>query len=452
MRSLVAIGSLLVCLLVAFAPIAGAATYVVRPDGTGDFPTIQAAIDACINGDIVELTDGTFKGDGNRDISYLGKAITVESQNGPEVCIIDCQGTPGAPHRGFLFDQGEGSTAVLDGVTITGGWAPLVLGIEAGGAIACIGSSPSLESCIFDDNTAGFLGGGIIIWGSNPSLTACVFRGNQSISLEGAGGGVFFGANSSPSFVDCLFADNSTQGHGAGILGGAESPDPSSANIEGCVFVRNHAELGSGGVGIAAGSEASLSECSFRENSAVISSGALGIAEGTISASGCTFVGNTAPQGALCRLVGPGPASLSLADCTAYGSVGGDGAIYVISTQASVVMENTIVAFGVDGPAVGGGVASQYTLSCCDIYGNAGGDYVGPIEGMMGVDDNICEDPLFCNAPDELTICEFSACAPDYSPGTCDLIGALPVGCTCTTSIGEGAADATWGAIKSFYK
>ena len=39
---------------------AAATTYIVRPDGTGDFPTIQTAIDAAIDGDIIELTDGTL--------------------------------------------------------------------------------------------------------------------------------------------------------------------------------------------------------------------------------------------------------------------------------------------------------------------------------------------------------------------------------------------------------
>ena len=30
-----------------------ATTYVVAPDGSGDFPTIQAAIDATVNGDVI---------------------------------------------------------------------------------------------------------------------------------------------------------------------------------------------------------------------------------------------------------------------------------------------------------------------------------------------------------------------------------------------------------------
>ena len=62
--------------LALIASSATAATYTVEPDGTGDFPTIQAAIDAAQDGDVVELGDGVYRGAGNRDITLLGKAIS----------------------------------------------------------------------------------------------------------------------------------------------------------------------------------------------------------------------------------------------------------------------------------------------------------------------------------------------------------------------------------------
>ncbi|MCK4414565.1 MAG: hypothetical protein KAY32_13585 [Candidatus Eisenbacteria sp.] len=61
--------ALLFLLLAASACAAGAETYLVLPDGTGDFPTIQAAIDAALDGDEILLADGTFTGDGNRDLT-----------------------------------------------------------------------------------------------------------------------------------------------------------------------------------------------------------------------------------------------------------------------------------------------------------------------------------------------------------------------------------------------
>jgi hypothetical protein len=101
---------------------AGAATYLVNPEGTGDYPTIQAAVDAAEDEDTILLADGVFSGDGNRDIEYMGKAITVRSESGdPEQCIIDCGGTPEDFHRGFYFQGSELPNARLEGVTIRNG-------------------------------------------------------------------------------------------------------------------------------------------------------------------------------------------------------------------------------------------------------------------------------------------------------------------------------------------
>lgn len=51
------------------------ATYLVTAGGTGDFPTIQAAIDASVAGDTILLADGTFTGDGNWDLDFGGRSI-----------------------------------------------------------------------------------------------------------------------------------------------------------------------------------------------------------------------------------------------------------------------------------------------------------------------------------------------------------------------------------------
>lgn len=57
-----------------------------------DAATIQEGINEAVDGDTVLVADGIYTGDGNRDIDFLGKAIVVMSENGPDSCIIDCQG------------------------------------------------------------------------------------------------------------------------------------------------------------------------------------------------------------------------------------------------------------------------------------------------------------------------------------------------------------------------
>ncbi len=66
-------------LTVVWAAGAASETWLVTPDGTGDAPTIQAAVDSCEDGDSVELADGGFRGDGNRDVDCGDKGITVRS-------------------------------------------------------------------------------------------------------------------------------------------------------------------------------------------------------------------------------------------------------------------------------------------------------------------------------------------------------------------------------------
>ncbi|MHC4621490.1 MAG: hypothetical protein ACYTEQ_27425 [Planctomycetota bacterium] len=60
------------------------------------YATIQAAIDDCNDVDAVIVEPNTYTGPGNRDIDFLGKAITVRSTD-PEdanvvaATVIDCQ-------------------------------------------------------------------------------------------------------------------------------------------------------------------------------------------------------------------------------------------------------------------------------------------------------------------------------------------------------------------------
>lgn len=121
MRKWLATGVLAGLLALSLAGAVAAATLVVRPDGAGDYPTIQTAITASSSGDVIELTDGVFTGPGNRDVEFGGRAVTVRSQSGdPGACIIDCEGTQEDTHRAFLFLNGEGPSAMLRWLTITG--------------------------------------------------------------------------------------------------------------------------------------------------------------------------------------------------------------------------------------------------------------------------------------------------------------------------------------------
>ncbi len=125
-----------------------------------EYATIQDAINAAQAGDTVLVADGTYRGAGNRDIELLGKAITVRSEHGPRDCIIDCQGSPANPHRGFRFHEGERPTTIIDGLTVKSGYAPddPACGPMGGGVLCTNGSWPTLRNCIITLNTAGQYG------------------------------------------------------------------------------------------------------------------------------------------------------------------------------------------------------------------------------------------------------------------------------------------------------
>ena len=176
-------------LLVSFCE---AAIITVDDDGPADFDNIQAAIDDANDGDTVIVADGTYTGDGNRDIDFLGKAITVRSENGPENCIIDCNGSETEPHRGFYFHNGEGEDSVVQGLTIRNGYGSGDFWNNGGAAIFCYYASPTITGNIFTENTA-IWGGAIFCYESSPVITGNTFTGNTA----DYGGGIYCQTNSS---------------------------------------------------------------------------------------------------------------------------------------------------------------------------------------------------------------------------------------------------------------
>jgi hypothetical protein len=121
------------------------------------------------------------------------------------------------------------------------------------------------------------------------------------------------------------------------------------------------------------------------------------------------------------------------------------------------VLNNTIVAFSTQGAALYYIYFSwqpdgqcPITFFCSDLYGNAGGDWLGYCANQLGANGNFSRDPLFCNtASDDYTLMQCSPCAPGNHPNGwhCGLTGALPVGC-----IGTSIIPTTWGHIKAMFR
>ena len=77
-----------VLLLLLLLPTAsGGSTLTILADGTGDYPTIQDAINAAGEGDTLQLGDGAFTGEGNWDIECHGTPLTIRSINSASTFI-----------------------------------------------------------------------------------------------------------------------------------------------------------------------------------------------------------------------------------------------------------------------------------------------------------------------------------------------------------------------------
>ncbi|MCK4414973.1 MAG: right-handed parallel beta-helix repeat-containing protein [Candidatus Eisenbacteria sp.] len=439
---------------------ARADVYLVVSDGTGDFPTIQAAINAATDGDVILLGDGTFVGDGNRDLTYGGKAITIQSENDdPQGCILDCQGSEGDPHRGVAFVSDETRESVLRGITIMNGW---VGGWDfpegSGGAVLCEWSSPTIENCVFLNNAARSGGGMTSFYGSSPAIIDCTFEGNDAY-YGGKGGGLLVDSSIHPLVTGCTFRNNSdtgisSEGSGTEVRNcdfsghanfGVTCGDGYTHTyiIDGCRFFDN---LGPGLRCTSAGGV--ISSCAFWANEAEDGAALLLVFGFSGTVSDCLFYGNRAAESG--GAVWCGDATATFENCTIAYNEAGNGAGGIHCGSATVTLENTIIAFS----TAGGAVAGAADLSCCDLYGNAGGNWIGDIAGQYGIDGNISEDPIFCDPwSDDFTLQSDSPCAPFSLPNPeCDLIGSEPIGCQPPTGVWPPAEAASWGGVKALFR
>ncbi len=413
------------CLSAAFT--SSAEDYLVRPDGTGDFPTIQAALDAAAPGDVIELTDGTFTGDGNRDLDLLGKEVTLRSQMGdPAKCVIDGGGSQTEPRRVFHLRSGETEGATIQAIKITGGWNDTP---PRGGGVLLEGmSSPRFQSCRFEGNYGSAV---FCSTGCAPRFEECEFRNN-----EGWQGGGIYSLAARPVVSRCSFIGNSAEASGGAVMAHA-----GRITLHDCDFRENVAGGSGGALELLFGTQGEVSNCRFLYNRAE-GAGAIFNFFADLVLEGCTFIGNVADTDG--GAFGSGKMSTTIMrSCTFYRNGAPGGAL--MCGESWTRLENTIIAFGAKGQAIQ--VENAATLVCCDIYGNPGGDWTVGIEDQYGINGNIRKDPRFCDmAADDCTLDETSPCGPAYS-GDCGLIGAWPVACGSTA-----VERMTWGRIKATFR
>jgi hypothetical protein len=274
----------LICLVLMASVAHGAIIHV-----PGDQPTIQAGIDAAVDGDTVLVADGTWTSEGNKDLDFKGKAITVTSENGAENCIIDCEGSG----RGFYFHSEEDADSVVDSFTITNGYA------DYGGGVYCYNSSPMITNNIITNNSSDYHGGGIACFTSSPTITNNILSGN---STPDRGGAIYCVDYSAPTImnntlsmnsadvgggIDCRTYSNATitnnilNGNFASSSCGGISCLDSNPKITNNILTKNLASLYVGGIGCTNNSSPTIINNTISENLAGINGGGIGCSEGS---------------------------------------------------------------------------------------------------------------------------------------------------------------------------
>ena len=397
------------------------------PRVTTEFATITEALDTAQVRDTVIVAAGTYH---EHDLTLrAGVSLVSETGRYQDVTIdADSEGR-------CLELVGEDCVSLIKGLTFTNGD---VVGHgeppdnTGGGIYGNAQTTLLLEDCLFTDNTAsrggGLQWGWMVAYPYGLFIDGCVFRNNTGGGIHAVKeiivppwptevkntvfeGNVGYGYQGAGNFTDCSFVGNIGPGmSGRGIFlrctwegnqnsqGGALwSATDGVCTLTECKFLRN---VGGNGGAIWSGKEVQLERCLFVGNSCDRGNGGAVYGHG-LTISGCTFVGNTS------------------------GEEFGSG---IYARDGNHIIEGTIIAQGVNGSGLYIAEGSSYSVRCCDIWGNEGGDWVGRIANLHGEDGNIRADPLFCNPDNEdYSIETNSPCAG--TEGGCGLIGAMEVGC-----------------------
>jgi predicted outer membrane repeat protein len=275
---------------------ADARTWYVKPDGTGDAPTIQAGIDSARAGDDVLLAAGTYtwsrQGSTPRAMLHLRAGLWLHGESGAGATTLD------AEFKGrILFGADLGTTARIDGLTVTHGRAVDPNDPGGGGMLFSGDSHPVIRDCVFRDNDA--ISGGAISC-DDATLESCAFSGNRALEVPGAGidpaGGALRGGT--VTIRGCSFLSNSVTAFEGVTAGGAILAE--SAVLIDCDFDGNLVQGRDVQGGAVCTGAAAVQFCTFTNNVARADllgarGGAICLSSGDVS--DCTFVGNGAHGG-----------------------------------------------------------------------------------------------------------------------------------------------------------
>ncbi|MCO4770434.1 MAG: hypothetical protein KDA24_10430 [Deltaproteobacteria bacterium] len=382
-------------------------------------PTLRGLV---IHDNVAHLGGGVFLGD-------AVNAVLDDLLIRDNVAMLDDQGDWGYGGGVYAFDSSAelSDCIVQDNVAERGGG--LMFGnstvsatglnvkeneAERGGGVSLLGGVTDLSGSILDGNTAGINGGGF--WHSVDAagtFLSVLVTGN--VAPSGAGGRV---TNSSPSLEHVTFVGNVATGNGGGLLVDAIDDDADVA-ITACLFDGNEAEVGGGLLvsqgsvvvsgsrftGNAAGnlggavylSEAQASSLvlsTFDGNNSGSDGGAVRVQDGGPHAiTSSIFSGNSASNGAAVHVGFGGEAEVR--SCTMVGHSASSGGAVRVTSDSTLTVIDSIVAFAGAGSGMSAGTGSTWDITYNAVHSPEASLYSGALPDLTGFAGNIDADPQF---------------------------------------------------------
>jgi hypothetical protein len=475
-------------LAVSTASVVSARTWYVNPQGTGDAPTIEAALDSAVYWDTVLVACGTYTG----DRIFMGPGIVFRSETGrPDcvtinqssilVCVADSvtriEGiTMSGARSGSLRIRGPG---VVENCSISGSNENTNLSSRGGGVTAenatfincgisgynelhgggAYATNTTFINCSISGQAYGD-GGGMV--GSGVTLIRCSVTGGADTRGGGfkgsttlidsctMGGTAWFGggamAGSATTMTNTVFRNSSTKYDCGGAIYGGAGYMADCTFIDNSTYSTQYTGVADGGA--IEGGASVMERCVFTGNHSPWGKGGA-INGGVGIMRDCVFDGNAADYGGAFYSWGQS----SITRCYFKGNHGyvENGAIYArsdasitrstfygnvaagkggsVTAASDVTISQSIISFGTSAAVPvycdNGGTV---TIECSNVYGNSGGDYVGCIAGQLGLNGNISADPMFVNAAGgDFSLLPGSPCLPENNG--CGLMGAGSIAC-----------------------
>ncbi len=265
-----------------------AATINVNWDGTGDYTTIQAGIDAAVSGvDTVEVAEGTY----NENINFGGKNIILTSTdpNNPAATIID-----GGSGSVVTFAGSETADCILRGFTITNGHTS-----ADGGGICGNGNQAVISNCEISGNQTRGEGGGL--FDCDGVIINCTISNNSATQLPFTSDVVYGGGLSQCDGLisNCIISFNYSYGTWSPIMmepsGSGGGLAWCQGTISNCTITNNEVDGSYNRGGGLYGCDGTIINCLISDNTVNDhSGGGLSSCNGPII--NCTIVGNTANE------------------------------------------------------------------------------------------------------------------------------------------------------------